>query len=424
MISSFPWPDVPAGLACRGDVEQDARPLADFAFRRDVTLFLLSQDEQDATLVRRLLAPSRLTESLVWHRHLRDARLLSSSRGAPVCILVGSTPVGQSLSDVVRWIRRRAPRAAVLLLGGTNKQTATKPHVGITPLAGWVQGWVDHRRTAPHEFRREIWLALQRAHRDTAPVTVRVEELIAQDSALLERGLLPDVTLRGDGFTTGLHYAPGRSHALLGGDFCDVVQAEDSTVHVVMGDVSGHGAAEAALAVHLRLAWRTAVLCGQSQLGQLRLLERILVDERPDEDTYATVVSLVFPPHGRSIRMVSAGHPGLLHRHSGKVSWVEPQPGIALGLFPGRGDWSETEMALADRDSVVLFTDGLYEGRTAGGRLGEEGLLRLAAQYAHLEPQAFVDALVRGASLLAAPFGGLLDDVAVLHLGWNRPGRV
>jgi hypothetical protein len=99
----------------------------------------------------------------------------------------------------------------------------------------------------------------------------------------------------------------------------------------------------------------------------LHLLERILVDQRPGEDTYATVVSLVFPPHGRSARVISAGHPGLLHRHAGKVSWVEPQPGIALGLFPGRGDWSETEMALRDRDSVVL--------------------------------------------------------VAVLHLGWNRPRR-
>jgi serine phosphatase RsbU (regulator of sigma subunit) len=424
MISAFPWPDVPAGDPCRGDVEQDARPRVDFTFCPDLTLLLLSQDEQDATLVRRLLAPSRLTESLVWHRHLRDARLLSASRGAPVCILVGSTPEGQSLSDVVGWIRRRAPRAAVLLLGGTHKQTARNPHVGITPLAGRVQSRVDHRRTAPHEFRREIWMALQRAHRDTAPAAVPVEELIAQDNASLERGLLPDVTLRGDGFTTGLHYAPGRSHALLGGDFCDVVQTEDSTVHVVMGDVSGHGAAEAALAVHLRLAWHTAVLCGQSQLEQLRLLERILVDERGDEDTYATVVSLVFPPHGRSVRMISAGHPGLLHRQSGKVSWVEPQPGIALGLFPGRGDWSEIEMALTDRDSVVLFTDGLYEGRTACGRLGEDGLLRLAARYAHLEPQAFVDALVRGASLLAAPFGGLLDDVAVLHLGWNRSARV
>lgn len=79
-------------------------------------------------------------------------------------------------------------------------------------------------------------------------------------------------------------------------------------------------------------------------------------------------------------------------------------------------------MALPEGDGVVLFTDGLYEGRTAGGRLGEEGLLRLAGRLAHLEAQTFVDTLVRGVSLLAAPFGGLRDDVAVFHLSSDGRG--
>ncbi|MBQ0850419.1 serine/threonine-protein phosphatase [Streptomyces sp. BH-SS-21] len=242
------------------------------------------------------------------------------------------------------------------------------------------------------------------------------------DNAFLERGLLPALVLDDDGFTSASHYAPSRSHALLGGDFCDIVQSEDRTVHVVMGDVSGHGAAEAALAVHLRLAWRTAVLCGQSPMRRLRLLERVLVDERPHEDTYATVVSLVFPSDGRSVRVISAGHPGMLHRHAGGIRWVEHRPGLALGLFPGRGDWTESEHTLSAADSVVLFTDGLYEARTSCGRLGEDGLLRLADRHAHLPAQRFVDALVRGASAPAAPEGGTADDVAVLHLGWTRPG--
>jgi serine phosphatase RsbU (regulator of sigma subunit) len=245
----------------------------------------------------------------------------------------------------------------------------------------------------------------------------------AWDNALLERGLLPDLGPRGDDFATAYHYAPRRSHTLLSGYFYDVTRTEDSTVHVIMGDVSGHGAAEAALAVHLRLSWRAAVLCGQPQLERLHLLEKVLVAERQDEETYATIVSLEFPPHGRSVRMVSAGHPGLLHRRKGKIGWVEPAQGIALGLFPGHGGWSQSDFVLEDQDSVVLFTDGLYEGRTVSGRLGEQGLLRLAARYAHLSSQNFVDALVRGAALRAEPFGGLADDVAVLHLGWNRPPR-
>ncbi|MFJ6650030.1 PP2C family protein-serine/threonine phosphatase [Streptomyces sp. NPDC091290] len=377
---------------------------------RDLRLVLLSEDEQDAVHVRRLL-PHRLADALIRHTSVEEGCGTSGGDG-PLCVLVGGAPAGRTLADVVTRVRRHAPDAAVLVLEGTHASDAFRS------VAGSVQGRADHRRSAPDEFRRKIWVALQRA---AAGRTVAGEE-IARDNAVLERGLLPDLTLRADGFTTAFHYAPGRAHTLLGGDFCDVVRGDDGSLHVVMGDVSGHGAAAAAVGVHLRLAWRTAVLCGQSQLEQLRLLERILTEERTEEDTYATAVSLVLSPRHRTLRTVTAGHPGFLHRHGGEVRWVEPPPGLPLGLFPGQGDWCESEMAMPDGDGVVLFTDGLYEGRTAGGRLGEEGLLRLAGRLAHLEAQTFVDALVRGVSQLAAPFGGLRDDVAVLHLSCDGGG--
>jgi serine phosphatase RsbU (regulator of sigma subunit) len=41
-------------------------------------------------------------------------------------------------------------------------------------------------------------------------------------------------------------YRPSRTNALLGGDFYDVVQTPDRTVHIVIGDVAGHGPDEAA----------------------------------------------------------------------------------------------------------------------------------------------------------------------------------
>ncbi|MFK0127007.1 PP2C family protein-serine/threonine phosphatase [Streptomyces nigra] len=263
-----------------------------------------------------------------------------------------------------------------------------------------------------------------RTQRDTAAQAVRAATRVPHDSASLERGLLPQLVVDDDAFTSASYYAPSRAPAWLGGDFCDLLQSEDGTVHVVMGDVSGHGAAEAAVAVHLRLAWRTAVLCGQTHVQRLRLLERVLIAERPHEETYATVVSLDFPPDGRSVRVMSAGHPGLLHRQGAGIRWVDHRPSLALGLFPGQTDWAETELTLAAQDAVVLFTDGLYEGRTSYGRLGEEGLLRLAARHARLPAQLFVDALVRDASASARPVGGATDDVTVLHLGWNRPPDV
>lgn len=60
-------------------------------------------------------------------------------------------------------------------------------------------------------------------------------------------------------------------------------------------------------------------------------------------------------------------------------------------------------------------------GRTGpGSRLGEDGLLALARRHGALSARAFVDTLVDEAAEAASPYGGLADDVAVLHLGWGR----
>ncbi|CAM5373670.1 Putative regulatory protein OS=Streptomyces griseus subsp. griseus (strain JCM 4626 / NBRC)OX=455632 GN=SGR_734 PE=4 SV=1 [Streptomyces griseus subsp. griseus] len=188
----------------------------------------------------------------------------------------------------------------------------------------------------------------------------------------------------------------------------------------MIGDVSGHGAAEAALGVCLRVAWRTAVLCGTSQPEQIALLEEILVAERSDSHVFATVTSLVFPPGQRHAQVLRAGHPGLLLREGKDVSWVEPEGGMALGLLPGFGRWPTVDIPLAPGAGLVLFTDGLFEGRDGpDSRLGEEGLLAMARANGHLPARSFVDALVAGAAEGAAPYGGLADDVAVLHLGWG-----
>ena len=76
---------------------------------------------------------------------------------------------------------------------------------------------------------------------------------------------------------------------------------------------------------------------------------------------------------------------------------------------------------MAPGASLVLFTDGLFEGRTGPGseRLGEEGMLATARELAGLPPAAFVDGLIERIEKVTAPYGGLADDVAVVHLGWR-----
>ena len=65
-------------------------------------------------------------------------------------------------------------------------------------------------------------------------------------------------------------------------------------------------------------------------------------------------------------------------------------------------------MALPAGSSLVLFTDGLFEGRIGPGseRLGEDGLLAMARDMTGLPAATFVDALIEKTEAAAAASAG------------------
>ena len=383
----------------------------------DAAVLLVEDDSGDALLVEEMLADSELDSALTWCKTLAEARRFLLTCDTPVCVLLDLHLPDVHGLDAVTQLVESAPDAAIVVLTGL-----AEADTGLSAVATGAQDYLVKGRLDPEALGRAVRYALQRKQVERAAAALRSNRLIAQENARLERGLLPVPLLRDDRFEAVARYEPGRAHGLLSGDFYDVVQTADGTVHAVIGDVSGHGAAEAALGVCLRVAWRTAVLCGTDQLEQIGLLEEILVAERSDPHVFATVTSLVFPPDGSRVRVVRAGHPGLLLRRGTGVSWVEPEGGMALGLLPGTGQWTASDLPLDPDSRVVLFTDGLFEGRDGpGSRLGEEGLLSMAGRCGDLAARAYIDALVAGAAEGASPYGGLADDVAVLHLGWRRP---
>jgi serine phosphatase RsbU (regulator of sigma subunit) len=202
---------------------------------------------------------------------------------------------------------------------------------------------------------------------------------------------------------------------LLSGDFYDVVQTPDRVVHVLIGDVSGHGPEEAALGVALRIAWRVLALAGVNGVERMRQLDRILHVERAGR-TFSTVLNLAIHPDSTRFTAIRAGHPGMLRHSADSVDWVEPPGGQPLGLRSN--DWSEHELELPAGTGLLLLTDGLFEGHCGRGneRLGEDGLLALARSLAAMPAPQFVAALIDGAEERALPHGGLTDDVAVVRI--------
>ncbi|MFF1371026.1 SpoIIE family protein phosphatase [Streptomyces virginiae] len=384
-------------------------------------VLLIEDDEGDAVLVEELVEDSGIDVRLGRAASLAEALDMLADE-APECVLLDlNLPDAQGL-DGLKKVLAVSAEAAVVVLTGLSEERA-----GLSAVAAGAQDYLVKGRLEPDVFMRAIRYAIQRKRTELAAVALEAGRLRAEENARLERGLLPTPLLRGDpadAVSVCARYHPGRAQTLLGGDFYDVVQTSDGSTHAVVGDVSGHGPSEAALGVCLRVAWRAFVMAGARDAELLGLLEQILLAERSGPEIFATLVSLTRAPGSRAVSVQRAGHPGFLVRSAAGVELRTVPGGPALGILPGWGaGWPVTEVPVEAGGAVMLFTDGLIEGRIGPGsdRLDEAGLLEIARKHTDLPAEPFVDSLIHAAQGLAADWGGLADDVAVLHLEWNTP---
>jgi CheY-like chemotaxis protein len=384
---------------------------------QSLSLLLVEDDRADAVLVEDLIADSLTDIRVVWAQSMAHAeRELASAR--PDCVLLDLHLPDANGMDALDRIAKRDATVPIVVLTGLNDE-----YFGASAVAAGAQDYLVKGRVEPEMLRRAVLYAIERKRVELIAADLYASQLRARENALLERGLLPSaLLLENPGVEIVARYRPSREDALLCGDFYDVVQTPDRVIHVLIGDVAGHGPDEAALGAALRIAWRTLTFAGIHGIDRMRQLERMLHAERTDSGIFATVLSLAIPDgpsggaDGTRITAIRAGHPGMLLQRGGTVEWIEPPAGPALGL--NCDDWPQHELELPVGQGLLLLTDGLFEGYSGIGneRLGEAGLLALARSHAILPGPAFVDALIDGAQQRAQPRGGLTDDIAVLRV--------
>ncbi|MEU5233502.1 SpoIIE family protein phosphatase [Streptomyces anulatus] len=315
-----------------------------------------------------------------------------------------------------------APQHAVLALTAQDDTELAAEAVRVGAQDYLFRGELDAR-----VLSRAIRYAVERKRADTAQHQLTESRLRAQENARLERGLLPTPLLDGSGLSFAARYRPGRSRALLGGDFYDVVRTPDGTVHAMIGDVCGHGPDEAALGVELRIAWRALTLAGLCGDELLSTLQQVLEHERQSEEIFATLCTVDIAPDGRRAGLCLAGHPAPLLARRGQPARLLPYQdgGPALGLLP-RARWPRRQVELGGAWSLMMYTDGLIEGRVGTGgseRLGQDGMVAMVNS--RLEQGLAGEELLEAAVAEVRELNGgeLTDDVAVLLLG-RDPERI
>ncbi|KNE80998.1 fused response regulator/phosphatase [Streptomyces xinghaiensis] len=409
----------PPAVSGSASAPASAPPASGPAQAPPLTLLVIEDDPSVAFSVPDKLDTGGRRVRLRTARNLTEAeRLLTDDVD---CILLDLAldirQAGEEL-DTLRQVLRLAPGHAVLVL--TAEADAER---GAEAVRVGAQDYLFRDELDGRALGRAIRYAVERKRADAAQRQLTESRLRGQENRRLERGLLPKPLLEGSELRFAARYRPGRSRALLGGDFYDTVRTPDGTVHAMIGDVCGHGPDEAALGVLLRIAWRSltlAGLCGDELLGTL---QKVLENERASDEIFATLCTLDIAPDGRRAGLCLAGHPApLVVREGRRVKLLHyDDGGPALGVLP-RARWPRRQVELGGIWSLMMYTDGLIEGRVGQGRqrLGQEGIVEVIGGLRDrgLGGEELLDAAM--AEVRELNGGELTDDVAVLLLDRDR----
>ncbi len=169
----------------------------------------------------------------------------------------------------------------------------------------------------------------------------------------------------------------------VGGDYYDYFPLPGDRLAVVVGDVAGHGMASGLLLAGVRSSLTILVEDLDRPLEVLAKLNR-MVQQTARRRMLVTLAIVVFDPHRRVATVASAGHPPVLVARAGRVEEVS-LPSVPLGTQL-RPEFGEREVPLETGDTLLLLSDGLYEGTNASGE--PYGFARLAASLARQEPSA------------------------------------
>lgn len=295
-------------------------------------------------------------------------------------------------------VRRASPLAEVLFGPAT---------VLAIPIAngGDLSHWLAFGSTVAHRFDRadleRVLLHVNlAANLIVRPLALRAltqeterQRREIEDLADIQRLLLPD-NPQIEGLQYAAHWQPAATAA---GDYYELTNitrfappefSRDGADMwgVIVGDVSGHGAAAAMETVQFDAILRTYQ--GDGAPGPAPVISYVnkYFFSRRNRGHFMTTFAASYRPDLRKLLYLSAGHPPLLLRRGHAVELVGEGDQIPLGVLRDH-EYRNNEISVVRDDTLVLYTDGVIEARDAQGTMfGIERLRQLVAHGAE-DPQ-------------------------------------
>ena len=230
----------------------------------------------------------------------------------------------------------------------------------------------------------------------------------------LQRSLLPPHLPEIRGVEIAARFRPAGDRNEVGGDFYDIFQSAPNQWSVVIGDVCGKGPDAAAVTALARHTLRASAIRGNASPAELlRTLNDAMLVDNPTEFQFCTVAFAALEVGDGSTKLAvsSGGHPlPVVLRADGQIE-AAGEPGTLLGVIPDP-ELACTEIDLYRGDTLVFYTDGITEARTAEGLFGFEGLLTAMRASAGCDAAEIAERIEQ--TMLDVQAGGLRDDVALV----------
>jgi serine phosphatase RsbU (regulator of sigma subunit) len=342
----------------------------------------------------------------------QPARPLPLDPHLPIAAAAAGRPVYQP--DAERRGDARPP------LPGLSAWAALPLHFGRRPLGSLTFGW---RR--PHPLGEDDVQVLEALAAQCAQALDRVARLETERrraaatrslAEVLQRSLLTQPP-RVDDVDIAVRYRPAAREAQVGGDWYDAFLSPGGSLSVAVGDVTGHDRTAAALAGQMRNMLRGIVcaLDGDDPAQVLTTLDRALDATGVSELATALVARVEGPASGcredpATFLWSNAGHPPpLLIEPDGRARLLQPSGNLLLGVAADTRRRTHA-VPLRPGATVLLYTDGLIERRSA---TLDDGFARLLRAAAGLERSPVDDVCDELFTRLEPE---LTDDIALLAL--------
>lgn len=182
----------------------------------------------------------------------------------------------------------------------------------------------------------------------------------------------------------------------VGGDLYDVVKLDSGIVRIFLADATGHGIQAALLTMLIKSTYESVKLFYREPHEILYQMNETFITNYAHLDFFFTGIVADIDFKRSTVRYVSAGHPAQFLIGRDGVREI-PHSGKLIGIVPNV-NFVTQEIEFRDGDTLLLFTDGLFEEFNANGdELGIARIREWAAESRKKKPADIVESLVRRA---------------------------